>query len=474
MKHIVMALMLFYVVVSSISATSGIDLYNQGRLYEAEETLEQAVEAGRAGIDEMAVLGMTYTRLGKYQQARQMLLEARQLAPDLPLVLQALAMLEMAVGNYAAAYQWLDLAKSGRESSDQSVQPLVASLINRAVQLYRQGQFEQAAAALEEARTLDPRNVKPIAMLIQLYRELNRIEPLIPLYKALIKIQPENAQAYAELGTLLNDSGVFAEAEKAFLQAEHYNTEEPYPYYFLARTSIESSGRADEQRSRLHLAIGKTVRKIAMLRVQAAGTLQQQQGELNAEELEALQELTGRTEAPKQILHASIALLKSSYTQPSNYEQDLRRLIEWYPHSLELRCELGHFLQEQHRLKDAREHWRALLSDFPTAVEAHIGLASSLHALGLREEARIAYLRARDLEPENPAIYRALQQLYTATGNEHELLQLYTDIYERERTNIALIHARAEIEEQLGLTEQASSHRLRAAELEHRREKEEQ
>lgn len=472
MKHIFTALMLFLATALHLSSSPGIDLYNQGRLHEAKQTLEQSVKTETAGVEEMAVLGMTYTRLAMYTKAEQILTEARQLAPEDPAVLNALAMLEFATGEYEAAYSWLGRSGSGRGSSAQGKQPLVDSLINRSVRLYKQGELPQAAETLQEAGRLDPDNAMIIAMLIQLHREMEQPDELIGLYRRYVTLQPENAQAYTELGILLDQSGRPAEAEAAFLKAEHYNTEEPYPYYYLARAALDKRSPAAVQLTRLHLAIGKAVRKIAMLRVQAAGTFQQQQGQLRAEELEELQDLTGRTEQPKQILQASLALLKGSFTQPQEYEQDLRRLIEWYPHSLELRCALGRLLEEQLRPDEAREHWRTILSDFPTATEAHIGLARSLQALGRQEDARIAYLRARDLEPENPEIYHALRQLYTAAGLEQKLLQLYRDIYDRERTNIALIYARAEIEAQLGLSEQAAAHRLRAAELERRQDKE--
>jgi predicted Zn-dependent protease len=380
-------------------------------------------------------------------------------------------MLEFATGNYDAAYRWLDQAQRGGESSARRRQALVGSLIDRSVKSYQQGNLDQAAAALKEARELDPRNAIVIAMLIQLQREQgNRIE-LIDLYRSFVKLQPENAQAYAELGVLLDEAGQPDAAEAAFLQAERFSTEEPYPYFFLARRAAEQQAPPAELRTRLHLAIGKAVRRISLIRMQAAGSFQQR-GELSAEDIEALQELTSRTERPKQVLHNSIALLKKTYRQPAGYEQDLRRLIDWYPHSLELRCALGHLLQEQERPADANEHWRAILSDFPTATEAHLGLARSLQALGREQSARVAYRRARDLDPENSEIYRALRQLYTAAGRERELLQLYADIYERERTNTALIYARAELEAQLGLDEQAAVHRLRAAELERRSQSE--
>ncbi|MFW6360902.1 MAG: tetratricopeptide repeat protein [Spirochaetota bacterium] len=472
MKNHLTVLVLFFVVILTVSATSGIELYNQGRLYEAKETLEQAVETGRAGPLEMAVLGMTYTRLGMYAHAERILGDARQLAPEDPQVLNALAMLEFATGDYEHAYHWLDRAQSGRESSAQSTQALVASLINRAVRLYQQSDLEQAAAALEEARQLDPQNARVIAMLIQLHKQQGNHRRLIELYRAFVEIEPENAQAYAELGILLDEAGQPAAAEAAFLQAELYSTEEPYPYFYLARRAAEAQTSSAELRTRLHLAIGKAVRKIASIRVQAAGSFQQQQGDLTAEDLEALQELTSHTERPKRILQESIELLKQTYEHLPEYEQDLERLIEWYPHSLELRCALGGLLEEQGRYEDALEHWRELLSDFKTTAEAHMGLARSLQTLGRDQAAQVAYRRARDIAPENPQVYRALQELYTTGGREQELLQLYTEIYERERTNSTLIYAWAELEEQLGLTEQATVHRLRAAELEQRQEQE--
>ncbi|MFW6209574.1 MAG: tetratricopeptide repeat protein, partial [Spirochaetota bacterium] len=218
MKNHLTVLVLFFVVILTVSATSGIELYNQGRLYEAKETLEQAVETGRAGPLEMAVLGMTYTRLGMYAHAERILGDARQLAPEDPQVLNALAMLEFATGDYEDAYHWLDRAQSGRENSAQSTQALVASLINRAVRLYQQSDLEQAAAALEEARQLDPQNARVIAMLIQLHKQQGNHRRLIELYRAFVEIEPENAQAYAELGILLDEAGQPAAAEEAFLQ----------------------------------------------------------------------------------------------------------------------------------------------------------------------------------------------------------------------------------------------------------------
>ena len=127
---------------------------------------------------------------------------------------------------------------------------------------------------------------------------------------------------------------------------------------------------------------------------------------------------------------------------------------------------VGRVLEEQGRFEEARAHWLEVLEDLPTTAEAHLGLARSLERIGKPEEARIAYRRARDLDPENPDIYAALLRLYAAEGEE--LLRLYGELYERERTNVALLDSWADLEERLGYAEQAAKHRMRARALEQR------
>ncbi|HKJ86235.1 MAG TPA: tetratricopeptide repeat protein [Spirochaetia bacterium] len=156
---------------------------------------------------------------------------------------------------------------------------------------------------------------------------------------------------------------------------------------------------------------------------------------------------------------------------------------EWYPHSLELGLTLGRFLEDERRFTEAEAHWRALLRDFPTVPDAHLGLGRALEQTGAFAAAQSAYLRARDLDPENPDIYAALVSLARARGGgstgdpgepgvlaEPGLLDRYREFAERERTNTVLLDAMAGIEEALGLTEEAAAHRLRAEELRAREE----
>ena len=481
---------------------AGISLYNQGRFQEAKELLEGVLQTGRAGTVEMAVLGMAYTRLGEHARAREILLRAKKREPWSSLVYVALGMLEFELRDYESAYQWFDLAYRIEPGSRQAREGMAASLVNRAIAVYREGRaeqaeelllearriapeavsvlqnlsliqqergdLEQAAASLEQALRLEPRNPVLIVMLIRVRREQGRNTEVSELYRHLLEVQPDNAQAAAELGMLLVEQGQPDAAERAFRKAESLDTEEPYPYLYLARLSRQRGEPASVVISRLHSAIGKAVRKSGMIQMQAAGTIREREGQLGPEELQALQRLSALAEEPRGILAEALALLADSHESTEDHEQDLRRLSSWYPHSLELRGAVGRLLESEERFEDAREHWRRILEEFPTAIEAHLGLARSLEGLEKAAEAKIAYRRARDLDPENPEIYRALHRLYEAAGREQALLEWYGELYARERTNVALLEAWADLEERLGYPEQAARHRLRARELEQR------
>ncbi|MBN1836667.1 MAG: tetratricopeptide repeat protein [Spirochaetales bacterium] len=505
-------------------AALGISLYNQGRLREAREVLEQVVAAGDAGAVELAVLGMSCVGLGEHDRAREVLLQAKELAPFSSLVHIGLGMLEFELGAYEPAYQHFELARQIEPDSQQAANGMVASLVNRAIQLYREGQelqaeqlllearrihpdaavvlqnlgliekdkgnLDRAAQYFEQALELEPRNPLLIGLLLELEKlalEKQRGgsggnterggagsgEPpgpaaLIRLYRRLLEVQPDNAQAQAELGVLLNEQGQPGEAERAFLEAEALGTEEPYPYLFLARLSRERGDEGSRILSLLHSAIGKAIRKRSGLQLQAAGTIRQTEGQLGAKEMKALQRLSSLADEPRAVLLEALELLEKTHESRQAYEQDLRRLGSWYPHSPELAVALGRLLEAAGRYGQALDLWIGIVEDLPAATEAHLGLARSLEHLGRLEEARIAYLRTRDLDPENREVYPALLRLYEAAGREQDLLQHYRELYARERTNVALLDAWAELEERLGQAEQAAAHRLRARALEQR------
>ena len=133
-------------------------------------------------------------------------------------------------------------------------------------------------------------------------------------------------------------------AERAFGKAESLDTEGPYPYLHLARLSRERGESSATILSRLHSAIGKAVRKSGMIQMQAAGAIQEKEGQLGPEEVEILKRLSSLAEEPRRILKQALTLLAEAHGGREEYEQDLKRRSSWYPHSLELRIAVGQLL----------------------------------------------------------------------------------------------------------------------------------
>ena len=453
-------------------AALGVSLYEQGRLDEARTVLEQVVDEGRASTRALTVLGMVCTELGDADTARAMLTRARDREPFDPGVLYALGALEFSQGAYARAGEYFRVVLRIDAGSARARAALVATLVNRAAIASGEGDLTAARELLLEAVRLSPGSTTALRSLSVVQADLGELDEAVATLEKAAAIEPGNAQTLADLGTLLLQRGSSAEAEAAYLASESLDTDDPAPYLYLAKRSIEQGDRPDVILTRLHAAIGKAVGRAGALRMQAAAVVQRNEGGLGAREVREVGRLSRLADDPLRTVEEALDLLARVQTQPGALEADLRRLVEWYPHSVEIRIALGHFLESQRRYEEAVTLWTETLVDVPTTAAAHRGLGRSLRSLGRMDEALAAYRRARDLDPEHPEAYEAFGELYARTNREAELARWYGEIYDRERTNVTLVRARARLAESLGSHDEAATLRLRALELEERAERE--
>ncbi len=181
-------------------------------------------------------------------------------------------------------------------------------------------------------------------------------------------------------------------------------TEEPYPYFRPAEI-FSSRGETDKALSLVHRAIGKAIQKSGLIQMEAVGRIQEKEGELVAEDFEALHELFALIEEPLEVLKESISLLRKLHRDNDGFEDDLRLLSSWYPSSSELKIALGNLLLEEKRWEEALTLWQKLLRKHPNSVKAHLGMTLTLKMPGRPDEASLSYLRALDLDPGDPRIY---------------------------------------------------------------------
>jgi len=495
---IVLLFLLFLLFLIPIPAFSqsersfAIKLYNEGMFEEAVRVLEEAMAKDKAGSFDQALLGLSYLRLGKVQEAEAILEQARRRDPYLSIVHLGLGQLRFEQRRFEEAYQAFSRAAELDPGSQDAKEGRVASLINRGAEHFSEGEEQsaekkfrealdldpdsvpalrnlgilelergnpdRAAAHLEKARSLAPTDAQVQNLLVRVREEQGDRDGWMRDLQRLVNLQPRNPDAWAKLGVLYEQHGNDAQAEAAFCQAEQWGSSEPYPYYWLARQKRSVS--------LAHLAAGKAVQKAGLLRFQAAQSIEAREGALGEGDLQMLKELSVKINEPLQVLADTLVLLQELHDDPSDFREDLLLLNDWYPHSVELKEALGEFHQNQDAWAEALAIWETVLRAHPSSVKAQSGRATALEMLDRPDEALLAYRRALDLDPRAAQHYEDLLLLYQKLGREEELLSLLREQSLRDSRNPVLFGKLAELEERLGFPEQAVAHRRRQAELE--------
>jgi len=222
----------------------GLSLYRTGHSAEALPYLEKAhATVIRANVDPEYVLGLCYSDVKRYDDARHAfatqygfapdsaeayLLAARlflrrefaaeaareahkalEINPNLPLAHQLLAEVALAKADVAGAIPELE--------AERKINPLNGNLYDRLGDAYlRNGQFEQAKEALNRAVLLEPSATAPYILLGEVFLKLKQpIEALHYLDHA-AKMDPSNYLTHNLLGQAYKATGQVEEANREF------------------------------------------------------------------------------------------------------------------------------------------------------------------------------------------------------------------------------------------------------------------
>jgi tetratricopeptide (TPR) repeat protein len=276
-----------------------------------------------------------------------------------------------------------------------------------------------------------------------------------------VALDPPLPEPYAKLGLLLlqnsrqDESTLERRVEELFKKAEELGTEEPAVYLWLA----------EQQRSipLTHLAVGNAVRKAGRIRLQAAQSLGgREDEELDAETVSTLKGMSDRLEQPLAILTESIELLRTLHNGTEDFEEDLAMLLDWYPHSVELKEAAGSFYESEARWEDARRMWANVLEMDPMSYPAQYGMAKALENVDEFDQAALFYRRALGIDSSDTSLYDGLFRVYTAMGKREELLSILERHAILDSRNPLLFEHLSNLEARMGLQERDEKHRKRA------------
>jgi tetratricopeptide (TPR) repeat protein len=236
----------------------GVSLYRIGRSPEALPFLEKAhATVVRANIDPEYVLGLCYSDLKRYDDARHAfatqydfppdsaeayLLAARlflrreipaeavmqaqkalQINPNLPLAHQLLGEAALAKADTASAIRELE--------AERKINPLNGLLYDRLGDAYlRNGQYEQAQQALNRAVLLEPSATAPYILLGETFLKLKQPIQALHYLDHAVKMDPSNYLTHNLLGQAYKATGQVEEANREFqMVVDLQNNIKPQP-----------------------------------------------------------------------------------------------------------------------------------------------------------------------------------------------------------------------------------------------------
>ncbi|MGO9337934.1 MAG: tetratricopeptide repeat protein [Terracidiphilus sp.] len=222
----------------------GVSLFRTGRSPEALPFLEQAhATVVRANVDPEYVLGLCYTDVKRYDDARHAfatqygfapdsaeayLLAARlflrrdlaaeaaaqahkalEINPTLPLAHQLLGEVSLAKAEFPGAIQQLE--------EERKINPLNPLLYDRLGDAYlRNGQYENAQQALNRAVLLEPNATAPYILLGQTFLKLNQPIQALHYLDHAAKMDPASYLIHNLLGQAYKATGQVVEANREF------------------------------------------------------------------------------------------------------------------------------------------------------------------------------------------------------------------------------------------------------------------
>ncbi len=407
-------------------------LISAGRLGEAETAARANAKAHPDSADAHFLLGYVFFKQNKPDRSlaeyREGALYATPDAADLEVIGGDYFLME----DYAAADKYLteSVAKNPRD-------PLALYLLGRT--RYNRKHFEEAADLFTKCLAVDPKNEKAEFNLGLAYEQLGRTADAIAAYKLAINLQPTDAAANLQLGTLLGNQGLHYLADAARLSPQDAKAHRELGKAYLATGDLDAAQHAVERSLELDPQSGPSHLLLAQIYRKRGQTDKAQQ------QMSRYSELTGNHSVAGDPLAEARAL--SSAGKWNDAEQVLRRYLQLHKDSADAHYLLGYALFKQQKATESLAQYTegarfrtpgsldletvgadyVLLGDYtdadkwfsksvefdPNNSQALYYLGRTKYSEGLFSDAADVFLKCLTQDPSNAAAHRELARTYT-------------------------------------------------------------
>ena len=268
--------------------------------------------------------------------------------------------------------------------------------------LYREGRFDEAARAFEQAAELDPGSLEVWESLGWAYRKAGRPEKAKEVWSRILKVDPERASLWNQVAAIDIEREDWAAAADSLAMSLSLEPGESHVRSRLAM-ALESAGRFEEAAQAYEELVRRDPENLtAILRL---ASFYERSGE-TGRALEALSAASRRMPRFAHIFGIHIARLEARRADQAYARGDFTRAAEGYRDAVESNPrDLGYLenLGWAHRragdLAEAVEVWRVARARNPRDAMLARHLADAVHESGDREEARRLYLEAWEKAP---------------------------------------------------------------------------
>jgi tetratricopeptide (TPR) repeat protein len=176
------------------------EVLHRGRPDQTALLLEQILNEQPGKSTDLNNLAIAYMRMGRFEEARARLDEARRIAPEKFPVWVNLSSLAFRTGDFEAARAYAEAAvERGPNVARTHVALAMAEM--------ELGQIERTAASLERAVRLDPRDPQIRGMLAEVYVQLGRLDLAEEQFQGVLAILPDSLTGVLGLGRLYLQQG---------------------------------------------------------------------------------------------------------------------------------------------------------------------------------------------------------------------------------------------------------------------------
>ncbi|MFT5049653.1 MAG: tetratricopeptide (TPR) repeat protein [Chlamydiales bacterium] len=389
-------------------------LERAGRISEAMDTLERAIEKRPGDAELQAHLGSLYFGLGERARALKIWRGAAQLEGVQPSCLATLGDDMRAAGDHPGAR--LALARWVRMSpSDPQAHLALGGLLGE------QGKLDKAQQVLTLAVELDPEWSQPLIALADLYARTDRSDEALENYFAALRLQPEDASLQRKMGAVFESRKEWDSAAGAFKESLLIDPAHEQTAAHLFSLMSERAGSPD--------AAAHTFEDIAAAQPDSAtGWYYLGRAEMDRNDLSACASALDRSVALRPDDARSRALLGRAQLGLGEIDAALvefRRAVDLDPEQARLHADLGLALSRAGDLDGAVDSLRSAIELQPTDPDTHYRLGSALQRRGDLEDARLSYVETIRLRPDHAEAHCNLGGLLKLQGDYEASLEVY-------------------------------------------------